>query len=246
MLQSLCAGHPQMAMAREFGNFAELGKDYLVYARYVLKRLARINAKWTVAPWPVRMPFRVPVNSMFVVRYLYHLSRLGAAAIGPNEAEAALTAMFPSRSPVGDKWPDYIWILDGLANAPNLRCVVIYRDCRDVTSSTLRLARTVWRRRHFVGSLNTAPKVAKRWVECIEIMERNADKVFVLRYEELVRRPEVHLRNMGEWLGVDPDGFPAHVVRDTSVGKFRTGLTEQELAEIDDIAGPTMARLGYQ
>ena len=137
-------------------------------------------------------------------------------------------------------------ILDQLAAAPNLRCVVIHRDCRDVVSSTLHKVRPKWHARSFSRVMDTAPKVAHRWVRCIQTMERNGDRVHIIRYEDLVRRPHDVLPGLGAWLGGDPAGLAADLPRETSIGKYRTGLTDEELAQVLDIAGPTMARIGYQ
>jgi hypothetical protein len=47
------------------------------------------------------------------------------------------------------------------------------------------------------------------------------------------------------YLAVEPQGFPGKRARDTSIGKYQSGLSAEELATVLDIAGPTMARLGY-
>ena len=123
---------------------------------------------------------------------------------------------------------------------------MIYRDCRDVTSSTLQRARTEWRKiLLFVRKLNTAEKVAHRWVLAIELMERNRDDLLVVSYEDLVSESEKSLGRISDWLGVDAAGFEIQRISSRSVGNYRHGLTAEELDTVMEIAGPTMSRLGY-
>jgi hypothetical protein len=160
--------------------------------------------------------------------------------------EAALKRFFPESSILGDKWPHYMFLMDKFVNADNLlQCLVIYRDCRDVTSSFLKQARTVWRQQDWVNDLNTAEKIARHWVEGIRLMERHAAQLHIVRYEDLIDNPKAVFASIGDWLGVDPAGFPTHEIKRSSLGKYKGGLTNEELATVMDIAGPTMAQLGY-
>ena len=144
--------------------------------------------------------------------------------------------------------PDYVHLLDELAPANGLSSVMIYRDCRDVASSHLKLARTTWHNQGWIRRQDTAEKVAKLWVDALESMERHRDRIHIIRYEDLVREPGRELTALAEWLGVDPAGFPERSmksVRDDGIGKHRDELSEQDLEAVMDIAAPTMARLGY-
>jgi len=94
-----------------------------------------------------------------------------------------------------------------LAADENLSRLMIYRDCRDVTSTILL-------------------KAAHRWVRAIELMEKHQDRIFIMRYEDLVRETTHSLAELSRWLGVDPAGFEVDRFSDRSVGNYRTGLTE--------------------
>ena len=182
------------------------------------------------------------------MRYLGKLRRYRPGTIDLPAVEAALREIFPRAGIVGDKMPDYVHQLDMLAPTSGLASVVIYRDCRDVTSSHLKLARTSWRNQRWIQNQDTAEKVATRWVAAIETMEKQRDGIHIIRYEDLVREPSRELAILAEWLGVNPAGFPIRnirSVRDDGIGKHREGLSEQELEAVMDIAGPAMARLGY-
>jgi hypothetical protein len=184
----------------------------------------------------------------FAIRYLGKIRRYHRGAIDLPAVEATLREIFPGAGIVGDKMPDYVHLLDTLAPTRGLANVVIYRDCRDVTSSHLKLARTSWRNQRWIRDQDTAEKVAARWVAAVEAMERQRDKIHSIRYEDLVRDPRRELAMLAEWLAVDPSGFPdasIRSVRDNGIGKYADGLTGQELEAVMAVAGPAMARLGY-
>lgn len=63
--------------------------------------------------------------------------------------------------------------------------------------------------------------------------------------KDLIQQPERELEALGNWLGVDPSGFPKELILDDSIGKYKSGLTDEELTDVMKIAGPTMARLRY-
>ncbi len=169
--------------------------------------------------------------------------------ISASVIRKSLSSTFPGARVVGDKTPEYIFALDEFANVEGFSCLVIFRDIRDVASSTLQRVRTKWRRQSWTSSIDTAEKVAVRWMRCIDIMERNRDKIHIIRYEDLIARPGPELERLGLWLGVDPQLFPASAVSkitDAGIGKYRTGLTEEELAAVTEITRPKMKSLGYR
>jgi hypothetical protein len=146
---------------------------------------------------------------------------------------------------VGDKLPGYALMMDRLAPLPQLLRLVIYRDCRDVTSSFLRKVRTDWKRQRWICYVDTAEKVAIRWVRAMEDLENRATDLHIIRYEELVADPRVVVERLAEWLQVDPGGFEPGMVSASSIGKHLQGLTKSELDDVLKVAGPTMERLNY-
>ncbi len=93
--------------------------------------------------------------------------------------------------------------------------------------------------------MDSAPKVAARWVSAIEAMQKHGSRVYPMRYESLVRDPTRELSALGDWLEVDPAGFSTEEVRASSVGKYKTSLSSEEIDQVLEIAGPTMQSLGY-
>ncbi len=70
-------------------------------------------------------------------------------------------------------------------------------------------------------------------------------QIHAVCYEELVANPAAVMTGIGEWLGVDPGGFPTGQIRVSSVGKYRNGLTDKELETVTAVAGGTLSKLGY-
>lgn len=246
MLRILCNRHPDMAVTNEFASLLQLGRPYPRYVIHVLRTWGRTRNRKDIFNPRNRGGLTPFTNLFYTLSYLLHLGLHWRKRIGPEDVEAAMRGVFPQARVVGDKYPDYIWNLDRYVRMPSLTCIVIYRDCRDVASSTLQQVHTAWKGRRFATQMDTAEKVARRWVEAVEVMERNADGVHTLRYESLIAQPLPELEAIGAKLGVDPGRFPIHIIRDTSIGKHRQGLTPEALEAVMAIAGPTMQRLGYR
>jgi hypothetical protein len=184
----------------------------------------------------------------FAASYLLVLRANQQGLIDTASVERAMSTVFPGARVLGDKDPRYVFDLERLAGIPGLRCLVIYRDCRDVVSSYLERVRTVWRRGAGDLTYDRPERVTARWIRSIELMERCRDQLCIVRYENLVRQPRAELERVAEWLGVDGEGYSAELlssVQSQSIGKYRTGLSADELALVMDLAEPTMARLGY-
>jgi hypothetical protein len=251
LLRHLCNSHPVIYLTHEFGNFHRLGTSRAVYTKALLRRLwtrGMLGNRAVLLSLTNKLSWKVAKLAEvypFVVRYLLALRRSGDGVVDSSVIEGVLQSIFVDARVVGDKLPGYVFELDNLANDVNLRRLVIYRDCRDVVSSNLVHARTVWRRKSWVNEVDTAEKLARRWVSAIELMERHREKLHVVRYEELVRRPGPMLTAIGEWLEVDPAGFATQMIRTNRIGKHGGRLTEEELVAVKRIAGPTMTRLGY-
>ena len=256
LLLQLCNSHPDISLTMEFGNFCSIGRPYTVYMLQMIKRWLGIGTRY----WPlvvteagiftsiVRKQKRKTVarNHAFVMRYLFNMLRDWQKRVNVQAIEATLKHIFPGRRIVGDKYPDYVFKLNDLAGADHLSILVVCRDCRDVTSSALRTVSTAWRNMPILRQkMGTAARVAQRWVQAMELTDHYRDKLCVMHYEDLIKEKERELKVLGEWLGVNPAGFDAGVIRDTSIGKYKTGLSDEDLTTVMDIAGPTMAKMGY-
>ena len=247
LLWTLCNQHPEILLTLEFGNFKGINASTPAYLSQLGlwawrrgSRLQPILYKPNLKPWECRLR-----NHAFFSRYAWRILRAAKPRVDAALVTSVLQEMLGHSGIVGDKYPHYIHHMDNLVGNRGLSVLVIYRDCRDVVNSVLEKVRTDWSSFAFAKQINSAPKIALKWKQAIEAMERCADQCHVIRYEDLVEHPEETLAELGGWLGVDPRGFPAGWVRKSSVGKYRSGLTAGELKETLDIAGPTMQRLGY-
>lgn len=246
MLGKLCHAHPQMAVTHEFGALLYVQRPYLAYAQALLARSRYVGSRWGFVRTHEDARRTLLQNRLLTGRYLLNLFGVTKTGVVRETAvEQALRRTFPHRAIVGDKTPQYINKLETITQAPSLRCVVIYRDCRDVTSSFLVKRRTEWRDLDWAQKWDTAEKIAQRWVNRIELMEQFAEQVYIMRYETLVQSPHETLTAFSDWLGIDAAGFEPDKVQDTSIGNYRQKLTEAEVADVMTVAGPTMARLGY-
>jgi hypothetical protein len=246
LLRRLCNCHPEMRVTNEFSNFAFIGDPLPIYAVRAVRRVLEINGSSRIIGKYGTRKANYLGNFCTVTTHLSRLARMrvGRVTLSAIVEEAHRAA--PGVLVVGDKMPFYIFMMQRLTRLPGLKRVVIYRDCRDVTSSFLQMARTRWRHRLWIRKWNTAERIALRWVRSIEIMEHHARDLFAIRYEDLVEKPEAEMERLAGWLGVDPQGFDTKSVSGSAVGKYRQGLTPRELDDVLRVAGPTLHRLTYR
>ncbi|GJM40488.1 MAG: hypothetical protein DHS20C20_07700 [Ardenticatenaceae bacterium] len=246
ILQTLCDKHPDIALTNEFGNFLYLDQQYLDHAWNIFDRCQRVKGKWTfeIDSFGSKKPLAV-VNLLFAAQYLWHLRKNYRKTVTVEAIEATYKLMYPNAKVIGDKLPHYLLSMRKLASQENLKRLVIYRDCRDVTSSFLKQARTNWKEAPWIHKLDTAEKIATSWVRDIDIMESLSERLMIVQYEKLMHQPEQELARISDWLGVDPAGFQKELLSTESIGKHKKGLTPDELETVMQVAGPTMERLGY-
>ncbi len=245
MLRYLCDAHPQMTVTHEFGSLLFMRQPYDEYAQNMRERTASVGARWGFLETYKNSQRTRTENEALTEQFLQRLGEIEQGPITGTAVQQTLQQLFPKGVVVGDKLPQYSAGLGKITKDPALDCVVIYRDCRDVASSYLHKVRTEWAGFAWAEKFNTAEKLAHRWVERMEMMEQYADKIFTMKYEVLVQEPAATLAALAEWIGVDPAGFPTNRVKATSVGNYKKGLTEAEVADIMRIAGEKMAHYGY-
>lgn len=161
----------------------------------------------------------------------------------------------------GEKTPHHTLLhRDVLEAWSDAMVICIERDPRDVALS--------WKRARFGGD-HVLP-FAKAWVRysqaCSEVKENfSSDRVFELKYETLVRRPEETLCTLMTFLGeaYDPSQLHFHEasspwktdsrnreklrtpISPLSVGRWEQGLHAREVRLIEAIAGSIMQQKGY-
>lgn len=245
-LQRVCDAHPQMVVSNELGHLRLLGRTYPTYASGVLGQWRQADGRWRFdGGWEPDQSRNHAANLRYVLDHLAIIGRTLPLRVGLEHQRRAAAAMYPGVRVVGDKLPKYIFEMGRLVAQPELLRVAIYRDCRDVTNSFLAKLRKDWHGDTWTRPFADAASIARRWVESIERTEEHADDLLTLRYEDIVEDPAGELGRLAEWIGVDPAGFDTGMASSASVGKHRTGLTDEQLEGVMSVAGPTLERLGY-
>ena len=242
ILRRVLSTHPHVRITRELHAFGRLGTEWPIYLRGLrwswwsrdFVDLGR-KPRWR----------RALLSAWFVAGYGSHVISRFHKRVDISSIRSALHRAFPEAIVVGDKDPDYIFQLDRLADLGEVKCIVIYRDGRDVVQSALVEAHTRWKGDPLAAETDTPAKAAGRWAKAVACQERNASRILAVRYEEFVTQPAGVLARLGEYLGVDPGEFHRDLVRPSSIGKYRHSLTVDDLMMIESIAGDALRRLGY-
>ncbi len=157
----------------------------------------------------------------------------------------------------GNKTPQNTENMDKLvALFPDTRFVFIVRDIRDVCVS--------WRRKWGKDMYLCAAKWNRRMQKGLEIAERlSSDRILFLQFEDLITDPAGTGGRICAFLDLpfdddtfinyhrnvdnNPDGKKnfGKPIQSKNRGKWRNALTEQETRRIEEIAYPTMEKLGY-
>ena len=241
VLTRLLDTHPEIEATFELGAFQALDTPYAEYRRG-LRLGYRDRPVRGVGKGTPRS--RTWASRRFVAEFRYRLWRRRHGRIRLETVAGVLSRTLGTER-VGDKLPSYVFQLDDLAPLEGLDRIVIVRDCRAVTASTLARVRTGWTGRSWTERIDTPAKVAANWVRAVENMERNRTRVHVVRFEDLVEDPESCAKRIGEALGVEPGDFDLGLVRRPGGNKVCRFLDESDLEVIEDVAGGAMRRWGY-
>lgn len=242
LLYRLCRNHPQIGIAGEFKCFHALDVPFAEYWDSIETDWRRFSFFWRIgrrAPWYFKAG-----SGIFLALFRRQLLRRTRGTVAASDVEGALQAVF-RKTVVGDKYPHYVFNLPGLVRQPRLKRIILYRDARDVVSSFMNMLRTKWAGLPWAAEFRSAGDVARQWVKAIETMEQHREHLLVLRYEDIVQDPRRGLLKMADLLGVDPKPFNTRRIHTKSIGKYAKDLSDKELEETLQIAGPAMKRLGY-
>ena len=154
----------------------------------------------------------------------------------------------------GEKTPGNYRYLDTLLDwYPHARVLYMVRDPRGVVAS--------WEAHGRPWTDKPLVTIASRWRRAAERAERWArdDRVAVVRYEALATAPEPELRRICEHLDepfaaamierpatADDIPSPDTEVSTVSIERWRTELTNHEIAVTEHLTAAPMARLGYE
>jgi hypothetical protein len=192
----------------------------------------------------------------------------GTPGAGPCVAEQAV-------SRYGDASPELLYCADSLVDAfPDARIVQIVRDGRDVVAGMLSDPPSLaWFRPGFVNldteithpllgidgpqdraqwaDASVAGKCAMRWRGTIRLMARlrmrlSAEQLVTLRYEEMVRQPAAAASALATFTGFGVAPVAAQLAGTAAEpGLWRRLLTPLQVAEVEQVAGDELRRVGY-
>ena len=240
VLTRLLNTHPEVEATFELGAFERLDVPYPEYRR-ALRLGYRDRPVRGVGAGSPRA--RTWASRRFVAEFRYRLWRRRDAVIGLDTV-AELLSRTLRRTWVGDKLPRYVFELDDLGPREGLDRIVILRDCRAVTASTLARVRTGWKGLSWTERIDTPAKVAANWVRAVESMERNLSRVHVIRFEALLDDPRGCVESLAAYLGLDPEAFDTSLVRRPGSGPDQL-LDHASRAAVEEVAGEAMRRWGY-
>jgi hypothetical protein len=158
----------------------------------------------------------------------------------------------PGRRYLAERTPLHVYHVELMgAIYPDASFVHIIRDGRDVALSQIR---QLW-------GPPTLAEAAEEWRSSV-VTARSGDlpdRLLEVRYEELLARPEESFRALYEWLGLEvtPAIMAGAMAEAKSVAnlthsdprvgaaKWRSSASDRDIAEIEAVAGPLLAELGY-
>ena len=239
LLAELCNSHPDIGVTFEYRSFRNIGKRYSEYRRHLRRDF--VQRPILREPGKYR---RIVKSFLLHYRFTRSVRKYADHQVNLQAVVRAYGDVF-QRSVVGDKWPAYIFNLQALTSLADLKRIIIYRDCRDVALSAVKMATTAWPDDRLGGQLDTVQKATMRWVEAMRQLEEYEDNVHTIRYETLVQQPQQTLTRLGEYLQVDPGEFQSQMIHSRSVGKHKGELSEEQLKQIETIAGSLLEKYGY-
>ena len=249
IIKTVCNSHPLITLTNEFGWYWNLNQSFDEHRNYILRRWINKRNSPIINPrFPIVRKFKgldFIRNFLFVLRYLMFTLAQRPDTVNMDTVDNSLHRMFSQVTYVGEKYPDYWSKLDKFSKNQKYKCIAIYRDPRDVVSSFLIKSRGVWKN-YYDPSLQYASKVAERWVQCVETIERNRNNINVIRYEDFVTNPTLTIQNLGNYLNIDPQGFEYKDVHSNSIGKYMMELSKEDLNQVLIIAGSKMQSMGYK
>jgi hypothetical protein len=192
-----------------------------------------------------------------------------ARRLGRTLGLARRVGLVGSVRPV-EQTPEMAFLVDAAANAyPRARFVHVVRDGRDVVCSLLQkqwlkpsgngrddaglpygsYAR-FWvepdRRDEFERASDTR-RAAWAWRRYVTAARAAGTDLVEVRYERLVSEPEAVARELAEAVAAPGDALirALESAHSASVGRHRSELSAEQLAEVEDEAGALLSELGY-
>ncbi len=192
-----------------------------------------------------------------------------AAELRALLAQTRRLGLVGSLRPV-EQTPESVFIAPALALAFPEACFVhIVRDGRDVVCSLLERGwlsaerggaddaghaygsrARFWvepERREEFERAEDARRAAWAWRRYVTAARDLGERSLEIRYERLAQRPDELAATVARFLAVPPDPLAAafQAAHSTSVGRWQTDLSADQIADVEDEAGALLTELGY-
>ena len=192
-----------------------------------------------------------------------------AAELRALLAQTRRLGLVGSLRPV-EQTPESVFVAPALALAFPEACFVhIVRDGRDVVCSLLERGwlsaerggaddaghaygsrARFWvepERREEFERAEDARRAAWAWRRYVTAARDLGERSLEIRYERLAQRPDELAATVARFLAVPPDPLAAafQAAHSTSVGRWQTDLSADQIADVEDEAGALLTELGY-
>jgi hypothetical protein len=238
MLASLLSSHPEVLVLNEMGAFD------VADSPPVEEYLSRVRSH--SFGWPVMDDWARLGRRLLLQEFETALRERTTTVVRLKDALDSLRGALREPRILGDKYPDYLYRLPLYPDDPSVVYIIVYRDCRAVVHSTMKMRRAgPWRSQPWAARFDHPVTAAISWVRAVRCMEQQAHRALLLRYEDVVTDPRRALMPLAEALAVDLQHFDFTLAERESLDRWRHEADPGDLRRVEFVAGAELQRLGY-
>jgi len=246
MLRNFIDSHPDCKITNEFNNFKSTDLPYYAYIKDIIK-IARINSyrSFFYSNFQKTSKKTKIKSYLFVLNYILNILLIHPKRVDSQVIGQCLRKIFPSNKIVGDKMPSYLQQLPKFVKEKKLKIIVIYRDCRDVVNSTIRVSKSSSNWKNIkIGNIEG---ITQKWINGIEVMEKYSNTIHIIRYENFIKHLDHETHRISKFLNIAHDEFDKTIIRSNSINRHKKDLliNDEDFNRILQIAQPAMSKLGY-
>jgi hypothetical protein len=239
MMASLLSSHPEMSVFHELGVFDVEGAPTLEQYLERVRAYSRLGLAGDESGWLRRVPVLERFQAVMRAR--------APDNVRFEEALSGLRETLRQPRILGDKLPAYLGQLAHFPDDPRVTYVILYRDGRAVVNSAIERRRDGhWAGTPWATQFDHPVTAARSWLSAVDLMEQQAHRAVILRYEDLVTDPRRALTPLADILGIDVRQFDFRIPRQVSLNRWREKMDPEHIRLVEATAGETLQRLGYR
>lgn len=238
IMTRLLSSHADLRVSFEFHNL-RVGVPYREYIRTLRKNWWHRRIVQSDLYLPRK---KTKIESMYFFYYfrLLMLRHFGKT-ITADMVRDALYRIYPDALYVGDKWPRYIYDIEGMTAIEDCKRVVMYRDVHDVVPSYIK--------KFLKGTdpydVDAAREAAQNWNLAMQGIKTHHDKMHLVRYEALLQSPTETMQALADYLEIDVNKFDTDILFDSNSGKYKSKLSDEQIEAIRGVASDMIDEWGY-